>query len=73
MEIIYVQLLDEGTRVYRPVPAIKIRDDIYELKGAEIYDTTDETWEFVPGSHVMVKEEHLGEKNVLVAHKLFTQ
>lgn len=43
MKIIYVQLLDEGTRVYRPVPAIKIRDDIYELKGAEIYDTTDET------------------------------
>lgn len=42
MEIIYVQLLDEGTRVYRPVPAIKIRDDIYELKGAEIYDTTDD-------------------------------
>ena len=56
MKIIYVQLLDEGQRVYRPVPAIKIRDDIYELKGAEIYDTTDETWEFVPGSHVMVKE-----------------
>ena len=38
MQTIYVQLLDEGTKVYRPVPAIKIQDDVYELQGAELYD-----------------------------------
>ncbi|WP_424244616.1 hypothetical protein Dip510_001872 [Elusimicrobium posterum] len=55
MEKIYIQLLDEGTDTYRPVSAIKIKDDIYELLGEDIYNPEDEHWEFLPGDRVKVK------------------
>ena len=70
MQTIYVQLLDEGTKVYRPVPAIKIQDDVYELQGAELYDKEDEIWEFGPNSRVFVKEDCLGGEKVLIAYEL---
>lgn len=65
--IIYVQLLEEGTKVYRPVPACKIENNLYEVGGFEIYDPEDEIWEFTPGTCVLVKEQSLDGKNVLVA------
>ncbi|SEW26983.1 hypothetical protein SAMN05428988_3814 [Chitinophaga sp. YR573] len=64
---IYVRLLNEGTTVYRPVPALQIEDNIYQLEGSELYDPEDETWEFIPGAHVMVQEQLLQNKSVLVA------
>lgn len=66
-QIIYVQLLDEGTKVYRPLPAKKIQDDVYELQGAELYGKGDEIWEFTPNSRVFVKEDCLGGEKVLIA------
>ena len=65
----YVQLLNEGTKVYRPVPAVEISDSIYEIQGFEIYDPDDENWEFPPGSQVFVKEQDLDGEIVLVAIK----
>lgn len=64
---IYIQLLGEGTIVYRPVPAIEIGENIFQLKGEEIYDPDDEEWEFLPGTKVKVKQKELEGENVLVA------
>ncbi len=64
---IYIQLLEEGTKVYRPVPAIEIESNIYEVQGFEIYDPEDEVWEFTPGTYVLVEEQNLEGENVLVA------
>lgn len=64
---IYIQLLNEGVKVYRPVPAIEIEDRIYQLEGHELYDPEDETWEFLPGTYVIVEEQLLQNKSVLVA------
>ncbi|WP_257667144.1 hypothetical protein [Parapedobacter tibetensis] len=64
---IYIQLLGEGTIVYRPVPAIEIGENIFQLKGEEIYDPDDEEWEFLPGTKVRVEQKELEGENVLVA------
>ena len=66
---IYVQLLGEGTVVYRPVPAIKIKENLYMIQGKEIYDPDDEEWEFLPNTIVVVQNRELEGKNVLVAAK----
>lgn len=66
---IYIQLLEEGIKVYRPVPAIEIENNIYEVLGFEIYDSEDEVWEFKPGVHVIVEEQELDGELVLVAVK----
>jgi hypothetical protein len=59
---IYIQLLEEGTKVYRPVPSFQIEDNLYEVGGFEIYDPEDEVWEFTPGTYVLVVEKTLMEK-----------
>ncbi len=66
---IYIQLLNEGTKVYRPVPAIMIENCIYKVKGEDIYDPDTEEWEFLPGTIVIVEEQFLSEEYVLVAIK----
>ena len=66
---IYIQLLGEGTKVYRPVPAIKIDNDIFKIGGDGIHDPEDEEWEFKPGTIVIVERKKLEGKNVLVAIK----
>ncbi len=68
-EKIYIQLLGEGTIVYRPVPALKIEDNVYKIEGYNIYDPDDEEWEFLPGTFVIVEERTLEEDIVLVAVK----
>jgi len=64
---IYVQLLNEGTEVYRPVPAIEIRNNIYKLEGREIYDPEDEEWEFKPGTLVKTERKCFEREMVLIA------
>jgi hypothetical protein len=66
---IYIQLLEEHTKVYRPVPAVAIKDNVYKVGGVEIYDPEDEIWEFPPGTCVLVEEQILDGENVLVAIK----
>lgn len=66
---IYIQLLEEGTKVFRPVPAKEIENGIYEIQGFEIYDPDFESWEFSPGSFVKVEEQNLEGEMVLVAVK----
>lgn len=52
--VVYVQLLDEGTVVYRPVHATIQSHDIVVLEPPDDYDPEDERWEFPPGSVVRV-------------------
>ena len=64
---VYVRLLNEGTNVFRPVSAIQIDAGLYQLEGFDIYDPDDEEWEFLPGTVVLVEEQILGGKQVLLA------
>jgi hypothetical protein len=64
---IYVKLLDEGTIAYRPVAAIEVESDIFEITGFDIYTPEDEVLEFSTGARVLVEEKNLSGENVLVA------
>jgi hypothetical protein len=67
---VYVQLLDEGTIVYRPVPATKMTESVCLVGGNELYNPEIETWEFSPGSQVMYEQKELDGDVVSVATKL---
>ena len=67
--IIYLQLLGEGTTVYRPVPASKLSEGLYKISENEIFDPDDEEWEFLPGTVVKVEQRILEGETVLVAVK----
>jgi hypothetical protein len=66
-KIIYINLLGEGVPVYRPVPAVLIRPNVYLVGGHDIYDSEDEEWEFSPGAAVIVEEKLLSGELTLVA------
>lgn len=68
-EQIYIQLLNEGTTVYRAVSATKVCNNIYVIDDSEIYDPEDEEWEFLPEEKVQVAEKELEGEKVLVAIK----
>ncbi len=59
--VVYIALLGDGTRVWRPVNAILVADGIYRLAG-QIPEG--ESWQFAPGSvvrcmpHVFSDGEH---------------
>ncbi len=53
---IYIALLNEGTAVYRPTLANRIKDNIFEVLPTPNYDPDDEEWEFPPGSLVKCEE-----------------
>ncbi len=50
--IVYIRLLDEGTTVFRPVPAVRVSDTECVLQGEDIFDANSESWEFLPGTRV---------------------
>ena len=61
---IYVELLDEGVDVYRPVTASPVADGVYRLP--EVGDD-EERWALPAGSLVRVEERELSDGRVLVA------
>jgi hypothetical protein len=72
MEEIYVKLLNEGTEVYRPVPAKRISESVYFIPDTATYNADDETWEYPPGSRVQVTQRLLSGQLKLVAISLDT-
>lgn len=70
MEHIYVKLLNEGTEVYRPVPATRISESVYFILDTATYDADDETWEYPPGSRVQVTQRLMSDELKLVAISL---
>jgi len=61
---IYVALLDEGVKPYRPVMAEPIGPMIFRLLGPV---PDDEKWEFQPGELVRCEEKWLSEGPAIVA------
>lgn len=65
-----MQLLGEGTTVFRPVPAELLPSGLVRLIAPEDYDPEDEAWEFAPGSMVRVEPRRFEAGEVLVAVEL---
>ncbi len=56
---IYVALLGEGLEVWKPVKAIRIEKNIYQILDDTEYDEADEKWEFPPGSKVLCESKKI--------------
>jgi hypothetical protein len=54
---IYVELLDEGVTVYRPVEATPESDGSFRLPDSA---PADERWRFAPGSRVVCELQDIG-------------
>ena len=70
MTEIYIQLLDEGTTVFRPTQGVPMDGDVFLVLPTENYDSSDEKWEFLPGSTVICKKERKGGEEILIARSL---
>ena len=66
---VLVRMLDEGTDVWRPVPAERLGETTYRLAVAPTPE--DETWIFQPGDIVVVEQRQ--SDNSLIAVALATQ
>ncbi len=66
-ETVYVQLLNEGTDVWRPVLGVPIGRGVYRLLPTPDYDPEDEEWEFPPDTLVECRERVLSGGRRLVA------
>ncbi|GMV42863.1 MAG: hypothetical protein AMXMBFR64_45790 [Myxococcales bacterium] len=58
--IVYVQLLNEGTEVYRPALAAPTSPTTATILVPKNYDPEDEEWEFKPGTMVRLELRKLG-------------
>jgi hypothetical protein len=66
---IYIQLLGEGTVVWRPVIGQHIEADIFEILG-ENSESADEHWEFNRGQRVRCRERITPEgETILIAYE----
>lgn len=70
MTEIYVALLGEGVYVWRPVPAYKIDSTTFIVLKPDDYDAEIETWQFAPGSIVVVESMKIDGSAVDVAMQL---
>jgi hypothetical protein len=66
-ETIYVELLDEGVDVWRPVAAEPLGEDRYRLVAPADYDPETKKWAFLPGTVVRRKARRLSDGLVFVA------
>ena len=62
---IYIELLDEGTRVWRPVEAVHIQDDLYQIIQANT-QPDDERWPFEADSVVRCKAKRTQEGDLML-------
>ncbi len=68
VEQIYVALLNEGVDVWRPVQAVRLRENIYRIL-EQHYDSAIETWEFAPGEEVICELIDSSEGKILAARQ----
>ncbi len=71
-ERIYVPLVDEGLKVWRPVRARRLAGDTYLIL-AQDYDRGIETWAFEPGTAVRCRPERRDGGPILVAYEAVEQ
>jgi hypothetical protein len=67
---IYVELLDEGTKVARPTQGEVLGGNLFRLLPTRDYDAEDEHWEFPPGSVVRCAKEMRNGEEILIAREL---
>lgn len=67
-DIIYVNLLDEGTVVLKPVLATHQGSSVYKIISDD--KPNDDKYEFPSGSCVIVEQKLISNKSVLVAIRL---
>ena len=72
-EKVYVQLLDEGTVVWRPTTATRVGYDRLLLHAPQDYDPEYEMWEFLPGETVICESRILNGVTELVAIRRATK
>jgi len=67
---IYVELLEEGTSVSRPVEAVQVGTDVYQIV-EENLDIEDEKWAFISGAKVRCRlvPTSEGKDSILVAYE----
>ncbi|MCL5280366.1 MAG: hypothetical protein M1376_10720 [Planctomycetes bacterium] len=66
-ETIYIELLNEGTSVWRPTPALRVGPHTYVVLPTANYDPEDEEGRFPPGSVVVGQMQTKTGGSVLVA------
>jgi hypothetical protein len=64
---IYVELLEEGTQVWRPVQAVHEFGSVYRLPQRLAPEMTGEVWAFPPGSLVHCETRNFSDGSGLVA------
>lgn len=67
--VIYIPLLNEGTKVVRPTRGIVLQPDVVRVLPTQDYDPASEEWEFPPGSTVKCVKEVWEGREVLVGHQ----
>lgn len=55
MKRIYISLLNEGSTTWKPVQAIELEENLFEIP-ANTEVPEDEEWEYKPGTKVKCKE-----------------
>jgi hypothetical protein len=65
--VVHVPLVNEGTDVYRPVPAVDIGSGRYVLLRPDQYDPDDEEWMFLPGDVVTCEKSNRDDVRLLIA------
>lgn len=63
---IYIELLEEGTKCWRPVMAVKVSDDTYRITDIV---PEGEVWMFRPGEVVRCRTRDIADQTELVAYK----
>lgn len=66
-ETIYIELLNEGTSVWRPTSALRVGPHTYVVLPTPDYDPEDEEWRFPPGSVVVGQRQTKSGGDILVA------
>jgi hypothetical protein len=67
---VYVQLLNEGTLVYRPTRATIVGPGVVRLEATPDYDPENEEWEFPPGAIVRLEQRRFSEGEACIAARL---
>ena len=60
-------MLNEGTQVWRPMEAEKLKENIYKIESYPTYDPIDEELKFNQGDIVNCERRKFGDKELLVA------
>lgn len=66
---LFIPLLNEGTRVFRPTKGILVAPNVVQVLATSDYDPTTEEWEFPPGTKVSCVSETKGDRKVLIARQ----